>query len=120
MPETKVTADELLSGNVRQRVGGDPDDFSAPGTTVYDENRKNMQEFIGCSMSTAGTVTVTFPTAFASPPIVVANVLGSTLGTASLKSVSATGFTFQANNLLGVLTASLPVLWIAKGRRVMS
>ena len=120
MPETKVTADELLSGQIRTRQGGDPDDFTVPGTTNYEEARINMQSFFGSATSTAGTVTVTFPVAFASKPIVLGNVLGSTLGTASIKSVTTTGFTFQANNLLGILTPSLTVLWYAIGRRPMS
>lgn len=119
MSETKVTADELLSGQVRIRQGGSPDDWTVPGTNNYTENRKEMQTFFGSAMSTSGTVTVTFAEPFAEKPVVIGNVLGSTLGTASIKSVSTTGFTFQANNLLGILSPNLTVLWMATGRRVM-
>lgn len=119
MAETKVTADELLSGNVRMRQGGDPSDWTVPGTTNYTENRKDMQTFFGSAMSTAGTVTVTFPTPFAQKPIVVAGIFGSTLGTPSVKTITTTSFTFQANNLLGILSPNLTVLWMATGPRVM-
>ena len=117
MAETKVTADELLSGQIRMRVGGDANDFTIPGTDVYQEERANMQSFFGSAVSTAGTVTVTFPEAFAEKPFVIGGILGSTLGTPSIKTISKTGFTFQANNLLGILTPSLTVLWWATGRR---
>lgn len=117
MAETKVTADELLSGNMRMRVGGDPTDFTIPGTNVYAEQRKNMQSFFGSSLSVGGVATVVFPTPFQEKPIVIANVLGNTLGNASILSITKSGFTFQANNLLGILTPNIPVLWQATGLR---
>jgi len=120
MTETKITADELLSGQVRMRQGGDPDNFTVPGTTNYTEERMNMQSFFGSAMSTSGTVTVTFPTAFDTPPFVIGGILGSTLGTPSIKSITTTSFTFQANNLLGILSPNLTVLWYAVGRRPTS
>jgi len=120
MSETKITADEMLGGQVRMRQGGDPNDFTIPGTTNYTEERKNMQSFFGSAVSTGGTVTVTFPEAFAEVPFVMGGILGSTLGTPSIKSITKTGFTFQANNLLGILTPNLTVLWYAVGRRPTS
>ena len=120
MTETKITADELLSGQGRMRQGGDANDFTIPGTNNYTEERKNMQSFFGSAMSTSGTVTVTFPTPFDTPPFVMGGILGSTLGTPSIKTITTTNFTFQANNLLGVLSPNLTVLWYAVGRRPTS
>ena len=120
MGETKVTADELLGGQVRMRIGGDPDDFTVPGSTLYTEERKNMQSFFGSSLSTSGVVTILFPEAFDSPPIVLPVVLGNVLGNPSLISVTKTGFSFRTSNLLGVLTPNMPVLWFAIGRRPVS
>jgi len=36
MADTKVTAAEMLSGQVRMRQGGDTNGFTTPGTTNYE------------------------------------------------------------------------------------
>lgn len=117
MTETKVTADELLSGQLRNRQGGDPNDFSVAGTTNYVEQRKNMMVQTGeINTGAGGTVTVTFPVAFSFTPQILYSVTSGTAMAVTLTAKSATGFTIQAVSLLGVLTSGIDISWRAEGR----
>lgn len=121
MPDpTKVTAAELLSGQVRSRQGGDPDDWSVPGTTNYSEELINIMVQSGAATSTSGTVNVTFDTPFAQIPLIQLTPISSNLVAPVLVSVTKTGFSFRVGLLTGILTSGVILNWEAKGRRPMS
>jgi len=118
MSETKITATELLSGDIRNRQGGDPDDFTVAGTTNYSEDKKDMMKQIGVSTSALTPVTVTFPVPFSQPPIVLMTPIGSAAVMPQITtSPTTTSFSFQTTNILGALLASNKVNWSAEGRR---
>lgn len=118
MTETKITADETLSGDIRMRQGGDPDDFTVAGTTNYAEDKRNMMKQIGVSTSSTSAVTVTFPTPFSEPPIVLMTPIGSAAVMPQITTApTVSGFSFQTTNILGALLGSNKVNWIAEGRR---
>jgi len=118
MAETKITADDMLSGQIRLRQGGDANDFSVPGSTNYAEEKTDMMKQIGVAISTAFSVTnITFALPFSQKPHVMLTVLGAGIATPQMVSVSTTGFSFQAANILGALIGSTSVNWSAEGRR---
>lgn len=118
MGETKVTADELLSGQIRYRQGGDANDFSVSGTTNYAENRKDMMRQIGVvDASSTAPIVVTFPVAFSNTPFVQLTIVGTAAGTPQVTALSSTGVTIKATNLVGALMGGVQIFWTAEGRR---
>lgn len=71
------------------------------------------------SAANSGSVAVTFPRPFASPPVVVANqAAGSTTLIGAAQNITATGFTallYRKDEATTSLTAAVP--WIAVGPR---
>ena len=129
MAETKVTASELLNGNVRMIQGGSDTDWSAPGTTNWEVTTTDimLQEGVIASAS-SGSITVVFPIAFDNIPRVQMTLNSSVAGT-SLRKIeeTKTGFTAISERPLlsiGILgftgVVGATITWSAKGRRPTS
>jgi len=109
-----VTYAKLAPGasNVTSRQGNSATDWSVGGTTTYTPTTARIQ--VGVSSSTGVTI-VTFPVAFAFPPVVTATPLHATSDLhVFLKAVTATTFTYDVHNQADADTAC-DVHWIAVG-----
>lgn len=95
------------------RQGGSATDWRTTGTTDY-ESGINVRMQCGAGVSdAAGHLTVTFPVAFASGPIVLAGSYGLN-ALAFVNSVSATQASFNTTTLAGV-AAAMTLFWLATG-----
>jgi len=122
---TKVTAEELKSGNVRMRQGGSATDYNVPGTINYTIERTNLQVQQGVVQSTNGTVTVTYPDSFENVPHLMISINSTEAGVTARKiTETASGFTCVVERpglSVGVVnfssTANAKISWTATGIR---
>lgn len=62
----------IIKGLVAHRQGGNATDWSSPGSTNYDPSALKVLIQVGSATgSTGGDTTVTYPTAFSHPPVIV-------------------------------------------------
>ena len=131
-----VTYAKLGGGaaKVQYRQGGDPDDWTVPGTTDYDLTATNINTQVGTEDVTVpgssgsnpwkhkAQLVVTFPTGFSQPPVVLASVTtGATVsgdqylkGGVEVVTITNTGFTCY----VGINTdndRTVTINWVAIG-----
>lgn len=70
---------------------------------------------IALSAAAAGSVSVTFPVAFSTAPVVVPGVKNSTVFNATVSSVTTTGCVIEIRHTdNSTVTATIPVTWVAQ------
>lgn len=124
IPDAAVTASKLLHGIIRNRQGGTSDDntWQTGGTNNTDTSAKDVFLQAGSVVCSAATdVTVTFPTAFSQPPIVLGTTQSTTTYSTAfmVMNVTTTGFKCRAvsvsSSSVGSRTAETAA-WVAIGQ----
>jgi hypothetical protein len=112
-----ITDSKLANGKIRARVGGNGTVWGTAGTTNYDTDALDVVIQTGTvTTSSSGTVSVTFPVAFVSNPLIIGSQQGSvtTRAFCSVDSSSNTGFTLSAISTANARAATV-ITWIAIG-----
>lgn len=113
------SVDDTIVGNrvpqFYRRQGGSATDWNSTGTTTYTPGAVRMQAGVASVAVTSGTggATITFPTAFSQPPIVVATCNGTLNVAAQVGAVTASTFYLSLSAASG--TATWIANWIAIG-----
>lgn len=101
------------NGAIKKRQGGDANDYSVFGSTNYDLSTTRLKIQMGTISTSSTTTVITFPEAFAQPPIVVAVPYGQSgvFGSFYINSPTASQFSFviSSTNIKGAI-------WIAIGQ----
>lgn len=118
-----ITADavvdsKLIYGKVRSRQGGSATDWSSVGANTYDYSGTDVFVQVGAAVGTGGAYkTITFPTAFSQPPVVICGVTSSTgFNTFVIaRNITATTFDFACFDT-GATARAENINWIAIGQ----
>lgn len=96
------------------RQGGSAADWNTVGTTNYDVLQMRLQ--VGAEQIAAGSITITFPTAFLNKPVVFVQVAGSSAIFATVSGITATQATIYVFEDDGNPPAGATnVYWLAAG-----
>lgn len=114
-----ITDAKLIYGKLRRRQGGSATNWGTTGTTNYEYSGTDVFVQGGSIALTNGAgITVTFPTAFAQVPIVVASVSSANAanGFVVVKTITASSFLIYHIGTSGSATTTETANWIAIGQ----
>lgn len=115
-----LKAAQMLNGMVKGRQGGTTGNnaWDTTGTSNTDTSAKDVFLQAGsANSSSAGSVTVTYPTAYSQTPLVfLISVANGGFSMAQVESNSATNFTFSSFSAADARNNNIPTYWLAIGQ----